>query len=74
MFENFVPPSNRKVCKLTKLAETLEEADRSILWAAVADVVNWKTKTLATSLSQRGFVISEGPIGAHRNKACGCFA
>jgi hypothetical protein len=45
-----------------------------ILWAAVDDDKSWRVKTLATSLTRRGFVISESPIGSHRNKSCGCFA
>ena len=74
MLEDFVPPVTRRPCKLAKLAETLSEADALILWAAVDDDKSWRVKTLATSLTRRGFVISESPIGSHRNKSCGCFA
>ena len=74
MFEDLTPPSRRQICKLAKLAETLDETDRLILWAAVGDLQTWGTKTLATSLTQRGFVVSPTPIHSHRTKACGCFA
>ena len=40
--------------------------------AALADVDVWSNNGLATSLSERGLVISDGPIRKHRANRCTC--
>jgi hypothetical protein len=67
------PPKNPGTCKVGIVGAGLEEADRKILFDAVADEKRWPVKTLSKALSDRGIQISDSPIYNHRAKTCACF-
>lgn len=74
MLEGLKPPTKPSgSCKVGTLAASLDETDKKILLAAVADASKWPVKTLAKALSDRGLQISDSPIYNHRSKACACF-
>lgn len=60
-------------CKVGDIAKTLEEKDKKILLAAVANSQEWPIKTLAKALAERGIQISDSPLYNHRAKTCACY-
>jgi hypothetical protein len=72
MLENLIPPVRAYTCKVTKVAEELDEKDRAILLAAV-DNPEWNFKTLSNELAKRGITIVDTGIAKHRRKQCACF-
>jgi len=74
MLENLKPPPNNLyTCKVNLIQETLQEPDKKIFLAAIADSEIWKAKALANSLRQLGVSISDTTIGRHRSQMCNCF-
>jgi len=73
MLEDLTPPSKNKRCKMGRLLDGLEDKDREILEKALANKEVWASKALARELTNRGLAITEGPLGLHRVKSCGCF-
>lgn len=72
MLENLTPPTRKYSCKVAKVAATLDEKDRAILLAAV-DNPDWGFKTLEKALMEKGIMIVDTTISAHRRKSCGCY-
>ena len=72
MLENLIPPVRAYTCKVTKVADELDEKDRTILLAAV-DSPEWSFKTLSNELGKRGIIIVDNTIARHRRRQCGCF-
>jgi hypothetical protein len=73
MLENLKPPAHKLPCKVRTLLESLETADQDILEAALKDYQKWQVRTLANSLKELGFNISDRPIAKHRAKECSCW-
>jgi hypothetical protein len=73
MLENLKPPMHKQPCKVRTLLESLEPADQEILEAALKDYQKWQVRTLANSLKELGFNISDRPIAKHRAKECSCW-
>lgn len=74
MLENLEPPKNKAVyCKIHQVLEALEESDKEILTAALADRKKWPAKTLSNALRQRGVSIADTTISKHRLKTCACY-
>jgi hypothetical protein len=72
MLEDLNIPTRSYPCKVTRIAEELEEKDREILLAAV-DNPDWGFKTLEKALFKKGIVLIDTTIAAHRRRSCGCF-
>jgi hypothetical protein len=72
MLEDLKPIGRTYNCKVAKVAEGLEEKDRTILLAAV-DSPEWNFKTLSNELGKRGIIIVDNTIARHRRRQCGCF-
>ena len=74
MLEGLTPPNlNKRSCKVGTILEGLNEADRKILSAAVADSSNWPVKSLSKALADRGIMVSDSPLYNHRSENCACF-
>lgn len=73
MLEDLTPPSRTVRCKMGRIIDSLDDSDKSILEKALADTNVWSAKALARELTNRGLSITEGPLGLHRVKSCGCF-
>lgn len=73
MLEGLAPLSSRGSCKVAAVAESLSDADKAILFQAIEDKISWPIRTLARALSERGIVISDTPLTAHRNQSCVCY-
>ena len=74
MLEGLKPPArNAGNCKVGSIASSLSDADKQILFEAVADAELWPVKTLSKALNDRGIQISDTPIYNHRGKTCACF-
>jgi len=73
MLEDLTPPVRSTRCKMGRILDSLDEKDQAILQKALDDVHVWAAKPLARALTDRGLSITEGPIGLHRSKGCGCF-
>lgn len=73
MLENLKPQPQKRSCKVRTLLESLEPADQEILEAALKDYQKWQVRTLANSLKELGFNISDRPIANHRAKECSCW-
>lgn len=72
MLEDLRPVGRTYTCKVAKVAEGLEEKDRTILLAAV-DSEEWSFKTLSNELAKRGISLIDNTIARHRRRQCGCF-
>jgi len=72
MLEGLQPRTVLRPCAVRTILEGLSESDQEILRAALADLDVWSNNGLATSLSERGLVISDGPIRKHRANRCTC--
>lgn len=73
MLENMTPPSRVIRCKVGRIIDSLEESDQVIMENALRETGVWSAKALARELTARGLSITEGPLGVHRTKDCGCF-
>lgn len=73
MLEDMVPPSKNVRCKMGRIYDSLDEKDQGILDKALATPDVWSSKALARELTNRGLAITEGPLGLHRSKSCGCY-
>jgi DUF1009 family protein len=73
MLEDLIPPDRTRKCKMGRIMESLDDKDQGILQKALDNPEVWAAKTLARELTMRGLSITEGPLGLHRNKSCGCF-
>lgn len=69
---DLVAPKREFPCRIRDIAATLEPADAKILLDAVENP-NWSIIGLSRQLKERGLMVSESPIKAHRAKACVCF-
>lgn len=72
MLEGLQPRAVRRPCAVRTILEGLSESDQEILRAALADTDVWSNNGLSVSLSERGLVISDGPIQKHRANRCTC--
>ena len=59
-------------CKVARIAQHLDAADRETYLQAIADTETWSAYGLEIALKQRGIVISNDAIGLHRKGACRC--
>ena len=73
MLEDLTPPSRTVRCKMGRIYDSLDEKDQSILDKALGAPEVWSAKALARELTNRGLAITEGPLGLHRSKSCGCY-
>jgi hypothetical protein len=71
MLEDLRIPSKIKPCALARKAAELSDEDRRILGEALADP-RWSTNALRIALNERGFVIGDTGLRAHRSKDCSC--
>lgn len=71
MLEDLRIPSKTKPCALARKAAELDDKDRKILEEALADP-RWSTNALRIALNERGFVIGDTGLRAHRMKDCSC--
>lgn len=73
MLEDLTPPTRVVRCKMGRIIDSLDDSDKDILDKALSDTVVWSSKSLARELTNRGLAITEGPLGLHRTKSCGCY-
>jgi hypothetical protein len=72
MLEDLTIPTRSQPCKVQRVVAELEGKDKEILLAAV-DNPEWGFKTLEKALAQKGIVLIDTTIAAHRRRSCGCF-
>lgn len=73
MLEGLTPTNSKGSCKVAAVAESLSDADKAILFQAIEDKATWPIRTLVRALSERGILISDTPVTAHRNQSCVCY-
>lgn len=59
-------------CKVRTVLNELDDTDREILEAAVADTKAWSNNGLSNSLRKRGIDLKSEPIRQHRMGNCSC--
>jgi len=59
-------------CKLQKLLDKLEEADRNILLECLADRENYSTNGIFNGLRQVGIDVGYVTVQRHRDLLCNC--
>jgi len=72
MLEGIVPPKPVYRCSVADAMSKLDESDKAVLVAALADEVTWSAWGLSKVLKSRGVVIGDTPIRAHRLGSCRC--
>lgn len=73
MLEGLKPPPNRAYfCRVAQALTDLDQADRDILEAALADLQSWPAKTLSNALRGRGLILADTTITKHRQRLCQC--
>lgn len=65
-------PKRSFPCRIRELANSLDADDAQILLDACENP-KWSIIGLSRQLKERGLMVSESPIKAHRAKACSCF-
>lgn len=73
MLEDLKPYKPYRPCRIrTILFEELDEADRDILVAALADMENYPHNYLARVMRSKGIMLSDKSVVTHRNGDCSC--
>ena len=66
------PAKEETGCKIARIANQLDKADRKVYLDAIADTDTWSAYALEIALKQRGIFVSNDMIGLHRKGACRC--
>jgi mRNA degradation ribonuclease J1/J2 len=72
MLDGLTPYGKQLTCRVRSVLEELDEKDREILIAAIANSKTWQARTLENSLRERGITISDTSITRHRQGHCSC--
>lgn len=72
MLENFEPKKHTYTCKVVQILNRLEQKDRDVLTAALADHDKWSNRALSNALVARGIDVSTETIRSHRTNVCPC--
>lgn len=72
MLEDLQPPKKNHPCKVRTILATLDDKDKAILNAAIADHTTWPASTLSKELKKRGLVVVDNTITRHRDGTCSC--
>jgi hypothetical protein len=72
LLDDLKPPARMWPCKVRDEAAKLDEADSKILFDAVMNPA-WKLLTLETALKDKGIVVGQQAIKAHRTQRCSCW-
>lgn len=59
-------------CKVARIAQHLDKADRKTYFNAIDDTETWSAYALEIELKQRGIYVSNDMINLHRKGACRC--
>jgi hypothetical protein len=71
LLEGMEPAKKLTTCKIRTYKITLGVNDQMILIDALANPV-WTNAALSRALTDRGLVVSDKTIKAHREKRCSC--
>ena len=66
------PPKRVPMCKIMTIHDSLEPADQKVFIAAVDNLDDWPSETLARELKRRGIEIGRETIRYHRRGDCVC--
>jgi len=69
---NIKPSHTAEGCKVARIAQHLDKADRKTYLDAVADTETWSAYALEIELKARGIFVSNDMIHLHRKGACRC--
>jgi hypothetical protein len=69
---NIKPSHTAEGCKVARIAQHLDKADRDTYLSAIDDTETWSAYALEIALKQRGIFVSNDMIGLHRKGACRC--
>ena len=72
MLEGIVPAKPVYRCTVGDTLSTLDDVDRVVLFAALADEATWSAWGLSKVLKSRGVALGDTPIRNHRLGACRC--
>jgi len=72
MLLDLKPLQPEKGCKVARIAQQLDEADRQIYLDAIGDTETWSAYALEIALKQRGISVSNDMLMLHRKGACRC--
>jgi hypothetical protein len=72
LLDGLQPPRKNYPCKVRTYLSELDPKDVKILEEAVADLTNWKSKTLSNALQSRGIMLTDLTITRHRQNLCSC--
>lgn len=72
MLEGLEPSKRTYTCPVIRLRETLDDSDKQILDAAIADTEKFTANALMTALEKKGVTLYARAIRLHREKACSC--
>jgi len=60
------------ICKMSKIIDTLEDTDRTILLDVLADENRYSTYGIFRGLREAGVVIGYATLDRHRKQLCPC--
>ena len=72
MLEGLEPSKRTYTCPVVRLRESLDDADKAILDAAIADTEKFTPNALMTALQKKGVTLYARAIRLHRQKECQC--
>ena len=71
LLDDMTPPVIVSSCRVRSIADSLDEADKKIFMAALADP-RWSNRALATAMNDRGFELGVSSIQKHKSRGCSC--
>ena len=74
MLEGMTPAKPVYRCSVADAMSKLDESDKAVLVAALADEATWSAWGLSKVLKSRGVALGDTPIRNHRLGACRCEA
>jgi hypothetical protein len=73
LLDDLAPHKQVRPCRVRTLLTTeLEESDKKILQAAIADEAKWPDHTLYKALKRLNISLSADAISRHRTGVCSC--
>jgi hypothetical protein len=72
LLDDLAPHKQVRPCRIRTLMGELEESDKKILQAAIADEMKWPDHTLYKALKRLKISASADAISRHRTGVCSC--
>lgn len=72
LLDGLEPYKPQRPCRVRTVLGELDDKDAATLTTALLSLELWPARTLSVALKQRGVLLSDSAITAHRRGSCSC--